>query len=267
MIRGREGDFTRGTDTRRFAASDYREIAARLESARTLSAVPPLVVPEPRTLALSLPEGFWAELSGASSPYSWAEKQGDTGGTWAAGVRSGATNAYEVNGVGGLGGKTVWLGPGWPGDYRFQWVANGAGGGPGDGVGLPGCACPIVPVHLYLVVDGPCGEGTFPPATFTYAETPPELTGLDLGSHCHLSDETYFDIYSGAPYRLHIGCNTVFLRLSRVYLPTGGGGATHDATIYTWSIGQPGNTCVPFAMTVGFIYPGGNPLCSVDLLA
>lgn len=142
------------------------------------------------------------------------------------------------------------------------------GSGPPTGPSLPGCACRTWPTTLHLSASGPCGAETFPTADFTYGPTPSDLTGLDLGPACFLSDQTFSDRFSGSDYKLHLGCDSVFVRLSRVYLPGvspewGPYGASHDATLYAWSLGQPGNTCTPLLLSVGFIYPGGNPRCTV----
>ncbi len=149
---------------------------------------------------------------------------------------------------------------------NHRWVAERYGHHSGVVVGvIPGCACVQIPSPLHLSSTGPCGDGTFPACVFQFGPTPPELTGLDLGANCFLSNETFTDSYSGAPYRLHLGCDTIFIRLSRVFLPSALGDAFHDATIYAWSIGQPGNTCHPFLLSTGYIYPGGNPHCIVTV--
>ena len=232
----RNRDFTPGSRADTFTAADWLAILGRLERRAYPRVVPPLTSPERGVIDLQIPEGTWATLSGSGSPYSWAEVQGVSGGTWGARVSSGTANAYEANAVGGLAGKTVWLEPGWPGDYRFQMVAAGAGSD-GDTATISGCACTAIPTTLHLSSSGPCGAGVFPSCTFVYGPTPAEFSGQDLGSNCFLSAETFIDSYSGASYRFHLGCDTIYFRLSRVYEPSDSGDAFHDATIYAWSIG------------------------------
>ena len=147
---------------------------------------------------------------------------------------------------------------------NHRWVAERGGPAPVVNIGvIPGCACTQIPATLHLSSTGPCGDGTFPSCTFHFGPTPLEFAGLDLGSRCFLSAETFLDSYSGASYRFHLGCDTIFFRLSRVYLASDQGDAFHDATIYAWSIGQPGNTCHPFLLSTGYIYSGGDPHCIV----
>ena len=97
-----------------------------------LTATAPLTIsdgPEGRNLALDSPGSFFALLSGATSPYTFAERVGAAGGGWVAppGARSGASLAYEVNAAPGLAGQYVSLEPGDGADYRFQYVSFGAG--------------------------------------------------------------------------------------------------------------------------------------------
>lgn len=131
----RPGDVRPGDPSTRLTAAGYNEAADAIRRALALRVVPPLTL-RGRTLCLERGEGFWATLSGASSPYSFAEAADTpTVGTWAAMPRAGTANAYEANGVAGLDGKRVLLRPGAPGDYRFQWVASGSGGDPPGGCG------------------------------------------------------------------------------------------------------------------------------------
>jgi hypothetical protein len=76
-------------------------------------------------LHLSYAPPITAILSGSSSPYSWTEKYGTAAGGWSTRVRTGTTNAYEVNSVANLGGKLERLHPDGFGGYRFQHVGSG----------------------------------------------------------------------------------------------------------------------------------------------
>ena len=62
-----------------------------------------------------------------------------------------------------------------------------------------------------------------------------------------------------------MSCDTVFFRLSRVYEPTDFGPAYHDSAIYNWQIGASGNSCSPFLLSIGNIYPGGDNRCVVTI--
>jgi hypothetical protein len=136
---------------------------------------------------------------------------------------------------------------------------------------LTGCACTSIPTTLHLTSTGPC-DGVFLPCTIVYGPTPANLSGINLGANCYLSNETFVDALSGLSYRYVLACDTIFFRLSRVYLPTYTSGPFHDSSIYSWSIGQPGNTCAgtptptsPFLLSSGYIYPGGNTTCIVSI--
>lgn len=112
-----------GMPLSKFTAADYKAV---IDAARAITA-PKIAAPLEwvgDAIGLSRPEGFYATLSGASSPYSFTEKYGATGGAWTTRVRTGTANAYEVNGKASLSGKTVYLRPGYPGEYLFQWVSE-----------------------------------------------------------------------------------------------------------------------------------------------
>jgi hypothetical protein len=148
-----------------------------------------------------------------------------------------------------------------------RWVAERYGSiDPGSGgASIPGCACTTIPQTLHMSTSGPCDSGTFQPCVLQYGPTPSEFSGLGLGANCFLSTQSFTDPYTGTLFRYSLACNTVFFQLSRIYLATGSGGAYHDSTIYSWSIGLGGNTCTPFLLSNGYIFSGGNPNCLVTI--
>jgi hypothetical protein len=76
-------------------------------------------------LALLAPQEVMAKLSGATSPYSWAEvERPDPTLPWAtiSGGRTGTSDAYELNAKSGLADKVVGLRWTSAGDWRFQFV-------------------------------------------------------------------------------------------------------------------------------------------------
>ena len=146
-----------------------------------------------------------------------------------------------------------------------RWVAEHFGGrSGGGGASIPGCACVSIPATLHMNASGPC-DGVFQPCVLQYGPTPGDLSNINLGANCFLSTGTFVDDFSGLTYRYNFECDTIFFRLSRVYLPGASGGAFHDSSIYSWSIGQPGNSCSPFLLSSGYIYPGGNINCIVTV--
>lgn len=109
-----------------WTAEAYREIVARIKDRQNLSVVAPLFLRQGTStvLGISNTQGFYAKLSGSTSPYSFTEQYGAASGAWADMVRTGTTNAYEVNGVASLNNKVVWVEPGYPGEYLFQYVGS-----------------------------------------------------------------------------------------------------------------------------------------------
>ena len=69
----------------------------------------------------------WAKVAGNGSPYSWTEQKRLPDGTWQSCCRTGSSNAYEVNGVGGLAGTYQQLVPdcNGTGAMHFQNIQKG----------------------------------------------------------------------------------------------------------------------------------------------
>lgn len=126
----RPDDIREGQPTTVFGASDYNDLVEAIR--RNLNSVPTLPLgQDANAWTIARKESIWALLSGSSSPYSFTESIPGAGGIWTPGTRTGIANAYEVNGVSGLGGKRALLRPGYPFDWRFQHVAEGTSGGGG----------------------------------------------------------------------------------------------------------------------------------------
>jgi hypothetical protein len=117
--------------------------------------------------------------------------------------------------------------------------------------------------------SGPCVPSDFQPCTIAWQATPAWASGLALGSDCFLSTARLLDPFTGGYFYYNLTCDTIYFRLSRVYDGTTNYGFTgtpyQDATIYTWRIGDPGNSCSPFLLSGGTIYPGGNNACVVTI--
>jgi hypothetical protein len=132
------------------------------------------------------------------------------------------------------------------------------------GISLFGCACTTVPSPLTVTKAGPC-DAIFNDFTLVYAPTPSAFSGLNLGTSCFLSTTTYTDVQTGLSFVYHFRCDRIFFRLSRIFLVTGTSDAFEDSFVYSWSIGQPGNSCSPFALTNGTIFQGGNSTCVITV--
>lgn len=207
---------------------------------------------------------IWGTLSGSSSPYTFtAAVETSSAGAWSAGPRTGT--AYEVNGKSGLGGTVQRLYPDRFGKYRFQSIRYGTTGGGGIG-SLPGCICVSPPATLYMTVTGgSCNNGLLNDCTIQYGPTPSSLSGLRLGVNCYLSTTTFTDSQTGDSYYYYLGCFGAVMRISRVFPTSVFGSPFLDSVIYYWSVGLSGNTCVPFLLSNGQIYSGGDPACSVTI--
>ena len=130
---------------------------------------------------------------------------------------------------------------------------------------IPGCTCTSIPATLHMSSSGPCVPSDFQTCTIQWGPTPTEFTSLGLGANCFLSTQVFNDPFTGGTFRYNLGCDTVYFRLSRVYEPSSFGPAYHDSAIYTWQISSPGNSCSPFLLSSGTIYPGGDSRCFVTI--
>ena len=132
-------------------------------------------------------------------------------------------------------------------------------------VTITGCTCTAIPATLQMSSSGPCVASDFQACTLQWGPTPSEFSSLGLGANCFLSTLVFNDPIAGGTFRYNLSCDTVFFRLSRVYEATDFSPAFHDSTIYTWQIGAPGNSCSPFLLSSGTIYPGGDNRCVVTI--
>ncbi len=134
---------------------------------------------------------------------------------------------------------------------------------------IPGCTCSAAPATLTLSGSGPCVPSDFQACTIAWQATPSWASGLALGSSCFLSTARFLDPFTGGYFYYNLNCSAIYFHLSRVYDGTTDYGFTgtpyQDATIYTWRIGDPGNSCSPFLLSSGTIYPGGNIACVVTI--
>jgi hypothetical protein len=248
-------------------ADDFNSMVARIKARQSLVAAAPLVIASdrPTTIMASFSKGFYAKLSGSTSPYSFTEQYGAAAGTWANHVRTGTTNAYEVNGTGSLNNKLVWLEPGYPGEYVFQYLGAGSGGGGGSGAFL-GCTCGTAPSTLYMTVTpSGCSDTLLNDCDLVYGPTPSGLSSLGLGANCYLSSTTFPDAQTGDDFYYYLSCFSNIFRISRVFEFSIYGSPFLGPVAYHWYVGLPGNTCHPFALTNGEIFLGGDPSCIVEI--
>jgi len=160
------------------------------------------------------------------------------------------------------------LGPGLPaaGDCLIalqvsdRWVAQFGKASDNQFVELDGCLCTKTPVSLHLVSNNHTADnGMFQDATLVYGPTPDWAIPLALGDSCFLSTESFTDQDTGDTYRYYFTCSGIVYILTRVYEFSAYGSPFKDVNRYVWTIGVQGNTCDPYDLTVGQVFPGGDP--------
>ena len=131
-----------------------------------------------------------------------------------------------------------------------------------EGITLDGCFCNSIPSTLHMNVSGSC-DTLYQQGVLQYGPTPADLLALNLGTSCFLSSEPFVDAQTGLSFLYHLQCDRIFFRLSRIILSTASAQAFEDYFIYSWSIGQPGNSCSPFLLSNGTLDQGSNSNCQV----
>jgi hypothetical protein len=130
---------------------------------------------------------------------------------------------------------------------------------------IPGCPC-NVPHTLHMTVVHPeANFGLFQDATLEYTTLPPELAPLGLGTQAFISTSTFTDYVTNDQFWYRFFCSGGFFCIGRVYATSAYGSPYGDIIRYRWLVGQPGNTCSPFLMSNGRIYPGGDPTSVVTI--
>ena len=130
---------------------------------------------------------------------------------------------------------------------------------------VPGCPCLIPQTITMTVIHPEANFRMFQDATISYITVPADLAPLALGTKAFISttqfhDDITFDLFW---YRLY--CSGGFFCISRIYAFSVFGSPFSDAIRYRWLAGYGGNTCSPFSMTTGTIFPGGDPTSVVHL--
>jgi hypothetical protein len=152
-----------------------------------------------------------------------------------------------------------------------RWVAErttpSSGGGTGGGVTIPTCFCPEIPATLTMISgSSTCNFHMFQSCTIAYSSIPSVYDELDLGSYAFLSTETFPDpLADGALFQYMLTCFYNQFALTRLYAESPYGSPFRDAVLYTWFVGSYGNTCSPFHLDNGVVYPGSDPTCFVTI--
>jgi len=145
-----------------------------------------------------------------------------------------------------------------------RWVAERMGK-TSSIVTLPGCPCLLPPSLQMSVIRPDANFGMFQNATLAYTAVPPELSLLALGTNSYISTTTFIDQVTLDSFWYHFFCSGGYFCISRIYAVSVYGSPFSDAIRYRWQSGQPGNSCIPFLMSNGKVFPGGDPTSVVTL--
>jgi hypothetical protein len=158
------------------------------------------------------------------------------------------------------------------GDYlicRFvgnRWVADRMGTSQPPGVFIPGCPCALSPATLHMTSSKPqSNNGIFQSAVLQYGPTPAALLPVVLTPNAYLSTSSFTDPVLNAEFWYYLLCHFGAYVLTRVYVHTPLSSPFRDAIRYTWFVGLPGNTCTPFLLSTGSVFPGGDATCVVTI--
>jgi hypothetical protein len=126
------------------------------------------------------------------------------------------------------------------------------------GVNIPGCLCQNVPATLYMRPnDVTLNGGMFQNCTLQWGPTDPYFANLALGPNTFMSRESFIDSINQT-FWYYFNCTSSNFTLTRLYKSSLFGSPYRDSVRFTWPIGSAGNTCVPFLLTTGTVYQGGD---------
>lgn len=138
-------------------------------------------------------------------------------------------------------------------------ICCGAGGGYHT---LPGCPC-VVPSTLYMNVIRPDANfGMFQSATLAYGPCP--VTTLPIGSGMY-STKTFVDGITLDDFFYRFFCAGGYFCISRIFETSIFGSPFADVVRYRWLSTDAGNSCVPFVLTNGRVFKGGDPVSVVSI--
>ncbi len=104
----------------------------------------------------------------------------------------------------------------------------------------------------------------FQNCTLTFGATPSSYSALELGTQCYLSTTSFVD-QRGDSFRYYFYCQNTQYLLTRVYVTSTLGSPYKDFVRYSWAMTASGNSCIPFLLSNGQIYSGGDASCVVTI--
>ena len=132
----------------------------------------------------------------------------------------------------------------------------------------PATPCPSVPPVLTMTVNNPSlNGGMFQDDTIAYQAVPSGYAALhvaDSSGKAYLGQSSFTDPF-GDSFRYYFYWSATSYLLSRVYLHSSFGSPLKDSARYIWSFPAAGNSCSPFGLTNGSVYPGGDPASRVTI--
>lgn len=143
-----------------------------------------------------------------------------------------------------------------------------SGGPGGGGVIILGCACTSIPSPVTVTFTGSslytCYACSYLGAsTLTWQPSPIAVPNISVsvGDMLFLSESLDFTYYGpGFTYNYYLGllCDRIFIRIYPIFYAFNGvpfdpttNPPSANAPIYSFTIGRPGNSCAPFALTNG----------------
>lgn len=136
-------------------------------------------------------------------------------------------------------------------------------------VTLPNCFCTVPPNLVMTSTNEQCQYGLFKSCTISYRIPPPDLQAAYGDTNPKFfSDQSFIDqiVGPGYPFYYTFGCSFNQFALSRVFpRHPASTGAFFDNNLYGWIVGGAGNTCTPFALSLGKPFDGADATCCVSI--
>jgi hypothetical protein len=100
---------------------------------------------------------------------------------------------------------------------------------------------------------------------FDHQSTPPALSAFGFGPFVYISNTTYIDGITLDDFWYTFFCTGGYACISRIYATSAYGSPFSDVIRYRWFETDAGNSCSPYSMTNGKIYPGGDSTTVVSI--
>jgi hypothetical protein len=147
-----------------------------------------------------------------------------------------------------------------------RWVAERMSKSQPSTVPILGCLCTATPVLLHMTSSNTIADGgMFQNCDIAFIPTPDDYSLLFLGDSSFLSSESFVDLYTGDTFQYYLTCSSAIYEITRVFVTSIFGSPFKEPARFTWLMFAPGNTCTPFLISNGRVFPGGDPTCVVTI--